>query len=64
MKICSICNKISGSGADHLHCVEKRRIEMEDAEFKQSIPERLDIAKDASLAPEVRAILGHMKRRS
>ena len=31
---CSICDRITGTGKDHVDCVEKRRIEMEDQNFK------------------------------
>ena len=62
MKICSICHKISGSGQDHLDCVEKRRVELEDEDFKNKIPEKLDISKSSELASEVKAILEHMTR--
>ena len=30
MGTCSICKKISAGGTDHLDCIEKRRIELED----------------------------------
>lgn len=63
MKICSICHKISGTDDDHLDCKEKRRIEFEDEQLKQSLPERLDMAKNPDdLAVEVRAILDHITR--
>ena len=61
MKICSICHKISASDDDHLDCKEKRKIELEDDEFKQKLPEKLDAEKNGNdLAPEVKAILEHM----
>ena len=62
MRICSICHKISGSGQDHLDCVEKRRVELEDEDFKNKIPEKLDISKNSELATEVKAIIEHMTR--
>ncbi len=62
MKICSICNKISGTGQDHLDCLQKRRIELEDENFKLGIPEKLDLLKGSELATEVKAILEHMTR--
>ena len=63
MKICSICHKISASGDDHLDCREKRRVELEDEDLKQKLPEKLDMAKDSDdLAVEVKAILEHMTR--
>ena len=63
MKICSICHKISATDGDHLDCVEKRRIELEDQDRKEKIPEKLDLAKNADdLGVEVRAILEHMTK--
>lgn len=62
MKICSICHRVSGTGENHLDCTQKRRIELEDEDFKSRIPERLDASKDAELAPEIRAILEHMAK--
>ena len=63
MKICSICNKISATGEDHLDCIQKRKVELEDDDFKQKLPEKLDIAKNAEdLQPEIRALLDHMTK--
>ncbi|MDX1595780.1 MAG: hypothetical protein R3327_02455 [Nitrosopumilaceae archaeon] len=63
MKICSICHRISGSGQDHLDCIQKRRIELEDEERKEKLPEKLDIAKNPDdLNVEVKAILEHLTR--
>ena len=63
MKICNICHKISGTGQDHIDCVQKRSIELEAEDFKESIPEKLNISKDnQELGVEVRAILEHMTR--
>lgn len=63
MKICSICRRISGSGEDHLDCIEKRRIELEDEDLKKSIPEKLDLSKNpGELGLEIKAILGHITR--
>lgn len=63
MKICSICHRISGSGQDHLDCVQKRRIELEDEEQKQKLPEKLDLEKNPDdLNVEVRAILEHLSK--
>ena len=60
MKICSICNKISGSEEDHLDCQEKRRIELE---VKEKLPEKLDMAKNAGdLNLDVKAILDHLTK--
>ena len=63
MKICSICHKISATDDDHLDCKEKRRVELEDDDLKQKLPEKLDMAKNSDdLASEVKAILDHMTR--
>ena len=63
MKICSVCHKISGSGQDHLDCVQKRRVELEDDEFKSQIAEKLQLSKDnQELGVEVKAILEHLAR--
>ena len=63
MKICSVCKKISATDQDHLDCVQRRSIEMEDEDFKNSIPEKLNLSKDnQELGVEVRAILEHMTK--
>ncbi len=63
MKICSICHKISGTGQNHIDCVQKRNIESEDADFKNKIAEKLNLSKDnQELGVEVRALLEHMNR--
>jgi len=63
MKICSICHKISASGENHIDCVQKKSIEIEDAEFKNSITEKLNLSKNnQELGVEVRAILEHMTK--
>ena len=63
MKICSICHKISGSGQDHLDCVQKRRVELEDDDFKNNIAEKLQLSKDTQdLGVEVKAILEHLTK--
>ena len=63
MKTCSICKKISASDNDHLDCVEKRRIELENLELKDTITEKLDLGKDPNnIGAEIKAILGHMAR--
>lgn len=63
MKICSICKKISATDDDHLDCKEKRRVELEDEDLKQRLPEKLDLAKNPNdLGVEVRAILDHLTR--
>ena len=63
MKICSICNKISATNEDHLDCVQKRKVELEDDDFKQKLPEKLDMTKNAQdLQPEIKALLDHMTK--
>lgn len=63
MKICSICNKISATGKDHTDCVQKRSIEIEDQDFKNSIAEKLNLSKgNQDLGVEVKAILEHLTR--
>jgi len=63
LKICSICRKISGTDDDHTDCKEKLRIEMEDEDFKKSIPEKLDIMKNMNeVQPDIKALLDHMSK--
>ena len=63
MGTCSICKKISATDRDHLHCVEKRRIELENLELRDTITEKLDLGKDPNnIGAEIKALLGHMAR--
>ncbi|MBI1663851.1 MAG: hypothetical protein IS860_10305 [Nitrosopumilus sp.] len=63
MKICNICHKISATDEDHTDCVQKRSIELESEDFKNGIPERLNLSKDyKELGVEVRAVLEHLAR--
>ena len=63
MKICSICQKISATDKDHTDCVQKRSIEIEDQDFKNSIAEKLNLSKgNQDLGVEVKAILEHLTR--
>jgi len=62
MKICNICHKISGSGQDHLDCIQKQRVELENEDFKLKIPEKLELTKNSELGIEVKAILEHLSR--
>ena len=63
MKTCSICKKISASDNDHLDCVEKKRIELENLELKDTITGKLDLGKDPNnMGKEIKALLGHMSR--
>ena len=63
MKLCNICHKISATDQDHLDCIQKRSILMEDEGFKNNIPERLNLSKNTQeLGVEVRAILEHLSK--
>ena len=63
MKICSICHKISATDDDHLDCQQKLKIELEDKNFKENIPEKLDLAKNVNdLGVEIKAFLEHIKK--
>ena len=63
MGTCSICKKVSATDEDHLHCVEKRRIELENLQLKDTIVEKLDLEKvPNSMGKEIKALLGHMNR--
>ncbi|HSA98708.1 MAG TPA: hypothetical protein VLF17_06485 [Candidatus Nitrosotenuis sp.] len=63
MKLCSICHKISATNDDHLHCKEKLRVETEAEDFKGSIPEKLDLAKNpGDIQTDIKALLGHISR--
>ena len=64
MKNCSICHKISASDQDHLDCIQKRSIEMEDLNFKNDIPEKLNLTQNTQdLDVVVRAILEHLAKK-
>ena len=63
MKICNICHKISATDEDHLDCVQKRSIEMEDENFKNNITEKLNLSNNPQdLAVEMKAILEHLAK--
>ncbi len=63
MKICNICHKISATDQDHLDCIQKRSIEMEDIDFKNKIPEKLNQSiNPQDLAVEMKAILQHLSK--
>ncbi len=63
MKICNICHKISATDQDHLDCVQKRSIEMEDKDFKNNITEKLNLSNNPQdLAVEMKAILEHLAK--
>ena len=58
---CTICGRVSASG-DHIDCVEKRRIELEDENRKRLAAEKTSL-EGVELGSELRALLGHMNRR-
>ena len=63
MKICNICHKISATDKDHTDCIQKRSIEIEDQNFKNSITEKLNLSKNnQDLGIEVKAILEHLTK--
>ncbi len=63
MKICSICHKISATNEDHLDCIQKRKVELGDDDFKQKLSEKLDMTNNAKdLQPEIRALLDYMTK--
>jgi hypothetical protein len=64
MKICSVCHKISGTDEDHLDCKEKKRVELDNDNLKEKLPEKLDISKNANdLNVDIKAILDYMIRK-
>ena len=63
MKICSICHKISGSDKDHLDCIQRRQVDLEDGDFKSKITEQLELSKNSQeLDVGVKAILEHLAK--
>jgi hypothetical protein len=63
MKICNICHKVSATDQDHLDCIQKRSIEMKDEDFKNNIPEKLNLSNNPQdLAVEMKAILEHLSK--
>ena len=63
MKICSICNRVSATDQDHLDCMQRLRIELEDLDEKIKLPEKLDITKDPQdLDVTIKAVLEHLAR--
>ena len=64
MKICSVCHKISGTDEDHLDCKEKKRVELDNDNLKEKLPEKLDMSKNANdLNVDIKAILDYMIRK-
>jgi len=65
MKLCNICHKISATDKNHIDCVQKRSIELEDENFKNEITEKLNLSKNnQDLGVEIKAILGHLTRKT
>ncbi|MBT8242342.1 MAG: hypothetical protein HKP34_01330 [Nitrosopumilus sp.] len=63
MKLCNICHKISATDQDHLDCIQKRSIEAEAEDFKNSLPEKLNLANNnEELDVGVKAILEHLSK--
>ena len=63
MKLCKICHKITATDEDHLDCIQKRSILAENEDFKNNIPEKLNLSKNnQELSVEVRAILEHLSK--
>jgi hypothetical protein len=64
MKICNICHKISATDQDHIDCIQKRSIEMENKDFKNNITENLNLSTNTQeLGVEVKAILEHLAKK-
>ena len=64
MKLCNICHKISATDQDHLDCVQRRSIETEAKDFKNNVPEKLNLSKDTQeIDVGVKAILEHLSKR-
>ncbi|HEY5735456.1 MAG: hypothetical protein ACE5RP_01555 [Nitrosopumilus sp.] len=62
MKLCNICHKISATNEDHLDCIQRRNIELGDEDFKNRIPEKLNLSNTENLSVEVKAILEHLSK--
>ncbi len=64
MKICNVCHKISATDQDHIDCIQKRSIEMENKDFKNNITENLNLSTNTQeLGVEVRAVLEHLTKK-
>ncbi len=58
-----MCHKISGTDEDHLDCKEKKRIELDNDNLKEKLPEKLDMSKNANdLNSDIKAVLDHMTK--
>ena len=63
MKICSICHKISAIDEDHLDCKEKKRIELEADDFRETLNEKLAISQlGTGLHNEIKSLLDHLTK--
>ena len=63
MKLCNICHKISATDQDHLDCIQRRSIELEAEDFKNNIPEKLNLSKNTQeIDVGVKAILEHLAK--
>ncbi len=63
MKLCNICHKISATDQDHLDCIQKRSIESEAEDFKNNIPENLNLSNNTQeIDVGVKAILEHLSK--
>lgn len=63
MKLCNICHKISATNEDHLDCVQRKSIELGDENFKNNIPEKLNLSSNTQdVSVEIRAILEHLTK--
>ena len=63
MKICGVCKKISGTDNDHLDCLQKQKVELENEDFKSKITEQLELSNTSQdLGVEVKAILEHLSK--
>lgn len=60
--LCSICNRISATGGDHIDCIEKTRLEMENEDLKKKAITNLG-SSDIKLGKELQALLEHMGKR-
>lgn len=59
--LCSICNRISATGRDHIDCIEKARLEMESEDLKKKAITNLG-SSDIKLGKELQALLEHMNK--
>ncbi|NQV39958.1 MAG: hypothetical protein HQ505_05395 [Nitrosopumilus sp.] len=63
MKLCNICHKISATDEDHLDCLQRKSIELGDENFKNNIPEKLNLSSNTQdVSVEIRAILEHLTK--